>query len=60
MECGVSDSPVDYFCEIAHAEARYLGFINDHEKAWEVDDWKERIDRFCKREDVVATGHDPC
>jgi radical SAM protein with 4Fe4S-binding SPASM domain len=42
-EHGVLDKPVEYLCENAHAQARYLGFLSEHEKAWEVVDWKRRI-----------------
>jgi radical SAM protein with 4Fe4S-binding SPASM domain len=44
MEHGDLDTPVDYLCEVAHAEARYLGLITKSEKAWEVDDGEERIE----------------
>jgi hypothetical protein len=40
---GSLDTPVDYYCEIAHTEARVLGLLQKDEKAWEVMDWKERI-----------------
>ncbi len=50
MELGTLDTPVDYLCEITHAQARYLGLIKDNEKAWEVDNWKERIRSFCEKE----------
>lgn len=36
MEYGVLDEPVEYLCEIAHAEAVWLGLLNQGEKAWEV------------------------
>jgi radical SAM protein with 4Fe4S-binding SPASM domain len=48
MEHGALDTPVEYFCEIAHAQARFLGLIEEWEKAWEVEDWKERIEKFVK------------
>lgn len=48
-EHGTLDTPVEYLCEIAHAQARYLGLIKDNEKAWEVDNWKERISSFCEK-----------
>lgn len=40
------DTPVDYLCEIAHEQARYLGLIHSHEKAWEVKDWENRLKIF--------------
>ncbi len=46
MEYGALDTPVEYLCEIAHTQARFLGLIKAEEKAWEVVDWKERIKRF--------------
>jgi len=36
MEHGVLDEPVEYLCEIAHAEAVWLGLLSKGEKAWEV------------------------
>ena len=49
MEHGTLDTPVEYLCEIAHEEARYLGLLTESEKAWEVEDWKERISLFVNR-----------
>ena len=46
MEHGTLDTPVDYFCEIAHSQARNLGLLEGSELSWEVRDWKERIKRF--------------
>lgn len=43
MEHGTLDTPVEYLCEVAHAQALYLGLLKEGEKAWEVGDWKERI-----------------
>jgi len=45
-EHGVFDKPVEYLCEIAHTQARFLGLISETENAWEVKNWQERIDRF--------------
>ncbi|MBU4418633.1 MAG: radical SAM protein, partial [Candidatus Omnitrophica bacterium] len=45
-EHGTLDTPVEYLCEIAHTQARFLGLIMAEEKAWEVVDWEERIKRF--------------
>ena len=47
MEHGTLDTPVEYLCGIAHAQACYLGLIKDNEKAWEVAHWEERISSFC-------------
>ena len=46
MEHGTLDTPVEYLCEIAHEEARYLGLLTEGEKAWEVGEWRERILSF--------------
>ncbi|TWI68189.1 MoaA/NifB/PqqE/SkfB family radical SAM enzyme [Desulfobotulus alkaliphilus] len=46
MEHGLLDEPVEYCCELAHAKARFLGLLGDKERAWEVKDWKVRLDRF--------------
>ncbi|MBD3181153.1 radical SAM protein [Candidatus Poribacteria bacterium] len=42
------DSPVEYLCSIAHAQARYLGLLGEDEMGWEVENWKKRIDNFTK------------
>jgi len=47
MEHGTLDTPVDYLCKVAHVEARYLGLIGDKEVAWQVRNWKERLENFC-------------
>ena len=46
MEHGTLDTPVEYLCKVAHAQAQFFGLIKENEHAWEVDDWKERIQRF--------------
>jgi len=46
MEHGALDTPVDYYCRLAHRQAQYLGLIRSDEKAWEVLNWKERIKSF--------------
>jgi hypothetical protein len=48
MEHGTLDTPVEYLCRIAHAQARFLGLLNEGENAWEVTDWRERLVRFSK------------
>lgn len=42
-EHGTLDTPVDYLCRMAHAQALDLGLLREGEVAWEVDNWKERI-----------------
>ena len=47
-EHGLLDQPVEYFCQVTHAKARQLGLLADNENAWEVQDWKERIENLKK------------
>lgn len=47
-EHGRLDKPVAYYCEIAHAQAVYLGLIQKDEKAWEVKGWQERVSKFTR------------
>jgi radical SAM protein with 4Fe4S-binding SPASM domain len=42
-EHGTLDTPVDYFCEITQAKARFLGLLEDGELPWDVTDGKERV-----------------
>ena len=42
-EHGTLDTPVEYLCQVAHAQARYLGLLKEGERAWEVWEWRERI-----------------
>jgi len=46
MEHGTLDTPVQYFCDVAHAQARWLGLVGESESAWQVTDWKERVARM--------------
>jgi radical SAM protein with 4Fe4S-binding SPASM domain len=48
MEHGTLDTPVDYLCQVAHAQARYLGLVGGSEWAWEVSNWRERIKAFAE------------
>ncbi len=43
MEHGVLDRPVEYLCQVAHAQARFLGWLREDEHGWEVADWRSRI-----------------
>lgn len=45
-EHGTLDTPVDYLCEIAHTQARFLGLLKNDELAWEVENWQERRKAF--------------
>ena len=51
-EHGTLDTPVDYFCEVAHAQGRYLGLLGENEHGWEVEDWRERIHRLAEEEGI--------
>jgi radical SAM protein with 4Fe4S-binding SPASM domain len=42
-EYGTLDTPVEYLCSVAHAKARYLGLLGEHEHGWEIVNWKERV-----------------
>jgi hypothetical protein len=42
-EDGSLDTPVEYLCEIAHAQARDLELLAEDERGWEVTDWRARI-----------------
>ncbi len=42
-EHGTLDTPVEYLCEVGHAQARYLGWLGGNEHGWEVLDWRERV-----------------
>lgn len=42
-ETGTLDTPVAYLCEVAHAQARHLGWLGEDEFGWEVVDWRERV-----------------
>lgn len=44
-EHGTLDTPVEYFCGIAHAQAAAAGLIEKGEKAWAVGDGKKRTER---------------
>ena len=46
MEHGTLDTPVDYLCEVAHLRAYSLGLLQEGERAWEVADWKGRINHM--------------
>ena len=35
-EHGTLDTPVEYLCAVAHAQARYLGWLGENEKGWEL------------------------
>jgi MoaA/NifB/PqqE/SkfB family radical SAM enzyme len=47
-EHGTLDTPVKYLCQVAHAQARYLGLVLDRENAWELipEVWLARLNTF--------------
>ncbi|MBU0493046.1 MAG: radical SAM protein [Chloroflexi bacterium] len=49
-EHGTLDTPVEYLCQVAHAQARELGLLGQDEHGWEVMDWRQRIARFVEPE----------
>jgi radical SAM protein with 4Fe4S-binding SPASM domain len=58
MEYGKLDTPVEYHCEIAHAQARALGLLKEGELAWQIEDWEDRIRNFSAAEPArQGTSH---
>lgn len=55
-EHGTLDTPVEYLCQAAHAQAWHLGLLGVDEQGWEVPDWRERIAGFRERERGNATA----
>lgn len=53
-ECGTLDTPVEYFCQIAHIQAKNLGVIGEGEKSWEIKDWEKRIEKFSQIESLAG------
>jgi MoaA/NifB/PqqE/SkfB family radical SAM enzyme len=45
-EHGNLDTPVDYYCQAAHIQARYLGWLSENESGWDVVDGPERIKKW--------------
>jgi radical SAM protein with 4Fe4S-binding SPASM domain len=54
VEYGTLDTPVEYLCLVAHAEARHLGLLGEQEHAWEVENWKERVAGFVKAQGAAV------
>lgn len=42
-EHGTLDTPVEYLCDVAHTQARWLGWLRADEHGWEVAEWRERV-----------------
>ena len=55
QENGTLDTPIEYYCSIAHTEARFLGLLKDGEFSWKVEDWDKRINKFIKQESISTT-----
>jgi radical SAM protein with 4Fe4S-binding SPASM domain len=53
MEHGTLDTPVEYLCQVAHAQARYLGLLAEDENSWELEPevWRERVRYFTTTSD---------
>jgi len=51
-EHGTLDTPVEYHCQVAHVQARFLGLVGEDENAWEVRDWQARLDRFAAQQAI--------
>ena len=53
-EYGTLDTPVEYLCQIAHLQGRYLGLLAEDEMAWEVKDWQKRIQNLVHKMQMEA------
>jgi MoaA/NifB/PqqE/SkfB family radical SAM enzyme len=58
-EHGTLDTPVEYFCELTHAQGRYLGLLKSGEVAWEVKDWPGRVEEFKKQKSLNGLSRKP-
>jgi len=43
-EHGTLDTPVEYYCEVVHAQARFLGWLAEGEMAWKVKKSRNVVD----------------
>ncbi|MBN1630241.1 MAG: radical SAM protein [Thermoleophilia bacterium] len=43
-EHGTLDTPVEYYCAVAHAQARFLGWLAEGEMAWKVKQSRDMVD----------------
>jgi radical SAM protein with 4Fe4S-binding SPASM domain len=55
-EHGTLDTPVEYLCQVAHAQARHLGLLAEGVRAWEVADWRERIATLALETQTAGSG----
>jgi radical SAM protein with 4Fe4S-binding SPASM domain len=58
-EHGTLDTPVEYLCQVAHAQARHLGLLREGELAWEVADWQDRIATLVQATGTAGADTDP-
>jgi MoaA/NifB/PqqE/SkfB family radical SAM enzyme len=59
MEHGTLDTPVEYLCAVAHAQARFLGLLGDNENSWDVENGKERVSLFAAAALLANRGPAP-
>jgi radical SAM protein with 4Fe4S-binding SPASM domain len=52
-ENGTLDTPVEYLCQVAHAQARYLGLLGEDEQGWEVDAWRARVQKLAIQKNLA-------
>ncbi len=55
-EHGSLDEPVDYLCQVAHAQARFLGILSEHESSWEISNWLQRLDNFQNNSEQIFSS----
>lgn len=53
QEHGTFDTPVEYLCDVAHAQALFFGLLEPDERAWEIADWRRRISKFANKKPAV-------
>lgn len=51
METRSLDGWPEHFCEFTHAQARFIGLLDEGEKSWMVTDWKRRIKNLISKAD---------
>lgn len=52
-EHGTLDTPVEYLCRVAHAQAHYVGLLAEGEAAWTVADGKGRVKKIAERVEAL-------
>jgi len=58
QEHGTLDTPVEYLCDVAHAQARDLGLLGADERAWKIgrEASRERVARFVRHVDACNSA----